>query len=438
MRFMRIFVVLAVAQSLSVGLAAPFGVRLGERIGDPVPALTAESLELFMLTNHISELDRLSSGPRRRPAEVDLSRPLMGVSRTDVEIDQDGVGYEFAIRGRFRRGLAREESLRKIEALRKDVEHECGFKLNDYSFSASRVAFLGRGGRQRTLPSDTVGGEGRGPELWTDLDSVVADSVTTCDGMCVSICCGVNTSSSSEAGASGMDSPVNVTVRFLLVNVLRKAEDRAAAENKLVADRKEIAKSARIKEFFGVEFGKPMQVPTNELAKAHYETWSQGDNGEKKDHANVSYWKKSLKDSKDLQVPFVDEISVACSYETLCACEVGGYGNVPKDVDKLEAIRRLDNFALEMNKKYGIAMHRGLIPADDKETDVKEGALRVRRFANDFVQYDFQNDYVRVFLYFNLKSGRVTFTLEDMSVSKTIREEGWEAISEKTKDAEDE
>ena len=230
-----------------------------------------------------------------------------------------------------------------------------------------------------------------------------------------------------------MDSPVNVTVRFLLVNVLRKAEDRAAAENKLVADRKEIAKSARIKEFFGVEFGKQMQVPTNELAKAHYETWSQGDNGEKKNHANVSYWKKSLKDPKDFQVPFVDEISVACSYETLCACEVGGYGNVPKDVDKLEAIRRLDNFALEMNKKYGIAMHRGLIPADKKE-----GELRDRRFANDFVQYDFQNDYVRVFLGFNLKRGRVTFTLEDMSVSKAFSEEGWEAISEKDKDAEDE
>ena len=222
-----------------------------------------------------------------------------------------------------------------------------------------------------------------------------------------------------------MDSPVNVTVRFLLVNVLRKAEDRAAAENKLVADRKEIAKSARIKEFFGVEFGKPMQVPTNELAKAHYETWSQGDNGEKKDHANVSYWKKSLKDSKDLQVPFVDEISVACSYETLCACEVGGYGNVPKDVDKLEAIRRLDNFALEMNKKYGIAMHRGLIPADKKE-----GELRDSRFANDFVRYDFQNDYVMVSLYFSLKRSRVSFTLEDRSVSKTIREEGWEAISD--------
>ena len=230
-----------------------------------------------------------------------------------------------------------------------------------------------------------------------------------------------------------MDSPVNVTVRFLLVNVLRKAEDRAAAENKLVADRKEIAKSARIKEFFGVEFGKPMQVPTNELAKAHYETWSQGDNGEKKDHAKVNYWEKSLKDSKDLQVPFVDEISVACSYETLCACEVGGYGNAPKDVDKLEAIRRLDNFALEMNKKYGIAMHRGLIPADKKE-----GELRDRRFANDFVHYDFRNDYVSVNLYFYLKEGRVTFTLEDSSVSEAIRDEGWEAISEKAKDTEGE
>ena len=431
MRFMRILVVLAVAQSLAVGQAAPFGVRLGERLGDPVPALTAESLELFTLTNDFSRF----SEPRfqRRSTEVDLSRPLMGVSRTDVEIDQDGVGYEFTIRGRFRRGLAREESLRKIEALRKDVEHECGFNLNGYSFSASRVASVGKVVGMEKLSSDTVVGEGRGPELWEDLDRVVADSVTTRDGMRVSIHCGVNMFPSSEAGASGMDSPVNVTVRFLLVNVLRKAEDRAAAENKLVADRKEIAKSARIKEFFGVEFGKPMQVPTNELAKAHYETWSQGDNGEKKDHANVSYWKKSLKDSKDLQVPFVDEISVACSYETLCACEVGGYGNVPKDVDKLEAIRRLDNFALEMNKKYGIAMHRGLIPADKKE-----GVLRDRRFANDFVQYDFQNDYVIVTLYFGLKRGRVTFTLEDLSVSKVIGEEGWEAIAEKDKDAEDE
>ena len=444
MRVTRIFVVLAVAQSLSVGFAAPFGVRLGERLGDPVPALTAESLELFTLTNDFSRF----SEPRfqRRSTEVDLSRPLMGVSRTDVEIDQDGVGYEFTIRGRFRRGLAREESLRKIEALRKDVEHECGFKLNDYSFSASRVAFLGRGGRQRTrvaflgrggrqrtLPSDTVGGEGRGPELWTDLDSVVADSVTTCDGMCVSICCGVNTSSSSEAGASGMDSPVNVTVRFLLVNVLRKAEDRAAAENKLVADRKEIAKSARIKEFFGVEFGKPIQMPTNELTKAYYETWSQGDNGEKNNHAKVNYWEKSLKDSKDLQVPFVDELFTKYSLKTLRAGEVCGYGNVSKDVDKMEAIRRLDNFALEMNKKYGIAMHRGLIPADKKE-----GELRDRRFANDFVQYDFQNDYVIVTLYFGLKRGRVTFTLEDLSVSKVIGEEGWEAIAEKDKDAEGE
>ena len=453
MRFMRIFVVLAVAQSLSVGLAAPFGVRLGERLGDPLPALTAQSLELFALTN--GDVSRFSeqksfSAPRfqRRSTGVDLSRPLMGVSRTDVEIDQDGVGYEFTIRGRFRRGLAREESLRKIEALRKDVERECGIKLNEYSF-ASGVAFGGRGGSPRTLPSDTVGGEGRGPELWADLDSVVADSVTTRDGMCVSICCGVNTSSSrrslkdspirggvntsssSETGASGMDSPVDVTVRVLLVDVLRKAEDRAVAESKLVADRREIAKSARIKEFFGVEFGKPMQVPTNELAKAHYETWSQGDNGEKKNHANVNYWEKSLKVSKDLQVPFVDKIYVACLYETLCACKVCGYGYVPKDVDKLEAIRRLDNFALEMNKKYGIAMHRGIIPADEKE-----GELRVKRLANDFVQYDFQNDYVMVSLYFSLKRSSVSFTLEDMSVSKAFSEEGWEAISEKTKDAE--
>ena len=128
MRFMRILVVLAVAQSLAVGQAAPFGVRLGEWLGDPVPALTAESIELFALTNDISHFSE--SRYQRRSKGVDLSRPLMGVSRTDVEIDQDGVGYEFTIRGRFRRGLAREESLRKIEERRKDVERECGIKLN--------------------------------------------------------------------------------------------------------------------------------------------------------------------------------------------------------------------------------------------------------------------------------------------------------------------
>ena len=57
---------------------------------------------------------------------------------------------------------------------------------------------------------------------------------------------------------------------------------------------------------------------------------------------------------------------------------------------------------------------------------------------DDFVQYDFQNDYVIVTLYFGLKRGRVTFTLEDISGLEVIREEGWKAIAEKDKDAEGE
>jgi len=70
--------------------------------------------------------------------DAQLARPLMGVSQVVVNVDQCGVGYEFSVYGSFRRGLAREESLRKIEALRQAVERECGFKLNDYSFSARR------------------------------------------------------------------------------------------------------------------------------------------------------------------------------------------------------------------------------------------------------------------------------------------------------------
>ena len=88
-----------------------------------------------------------------------------------------------------------------------------------------------------------------------------------------------------------------------------------------------------------------------------------------------------------------------------------------------------------MNKNYGIALHRRPIPADKKER-----WLRDRRFANDndYVHYDFRYDYVSVNLYFYLKEGRVTFTLEDSSVSEAIRDEGWEAISEKAKDTEGE
>jgi len=437
----NVFVAAACAACLLVAhgaeKAAPFGVRLGERIGDPVPVPTAEDLEAFILTNGIPTSRIWPSS-----VTVDLSHQLLGITRAAVQVDQDGVGYEFTIHEKFRRGLAREESLRKIEALRKDVERECGFKLNDYSFSNPRgEVVIGRGllGRRglgesplrlhdaleevkpRTLSPDTVGGEGSGPELWLDIDSVVADSVTTYDGMRVSIHCGVNVSYEKNAG--GLDSPIDVTVSVLLVDVLRKAEVGESAKRRLLSDRQKVAKSARINEFYGVEFGKPTQTPTNELTKGYYETWYQGDKGEKKGHAKIHHWTKEL---KGVAVPFVDKVFVEYSLDTKIPGRVTGFGRIPKDVDAQEAMRRLDEFALGMNKKYGMTIHR----SSEAEDATKDG----------HVQYTFNNNNVSLVMYIRTYKGEgaVDFRLENEAGEKAVRDEGWEAISEKDKDAEGE
>lgn len=409
---------------------APFGVRLGEGIADPVPALTAENLESLIVTNGIPEVMPSSSWPTwERRRDVELSRPLMGVSRADGSVDQDGVCYQFSVNGNFRRGLAREESLRKIEALRTSVERECGFKLNDYSFSARRSGggLLPRGlprtlgrprllqdsnaakARARMLTADTVAKEGCGPELWMDLDGVYAESVTTHDGMRVSIVCCVNTT--TKDAPSGIDSPVGVSVEFLLVDVLRKAEARANGERELVAARQAAAKSAVITEIFGVELGKPSQWPTNELKKVSYETWTSGDNDEKKDRANVHYWRKDIADPP---VPFVNRMFANYSLETLRLCSINGSGRAPKDIDRQEAIRRLDAFVIELNKKFGILMNRW--PRDN----------------GSGVQYDFSNDRVRLYLRLDFAADYIDFDVDDLTVKHLVRKEGWEAIPQTT------
>ena len=427
-------VAIGVVSVLGAGQAAPFGVRLGERIGDPTPVPTAEDLEAFILTNGIPTSRIWPSS-----VTVNLSHQLLGIARAAVQVDQDGVGYEFTIHEKFRRGLAREESLRKIEALRKDVERECGFNLNDYSFSNPRgEVVIGRGllGRRglgeppirlhdaleevkpRTLSPDTVGGEGSGPELWMDIDGVVADSVTTYDGMRVSIHCGVNVPYEKNAG--GLDSPIDVTVSILLVDALRKAEVGESAKRRLLADRQKVAKSARINEFYGVEFGKPTQTPTNELTKGYHETWYQGDKGEKKGHAKIHHWTKEL---KGVAVPFVDKVFVEYSLDTKIPGRVTGFGRIPQEVDAPEAMRRLDEFALGMNKKYGMTIHR----SQELEYATKDG----------HVQYSFYNDNVSLVMYISMHKGEgaVDFRLENNVGEKIVEDEGWEAIPEKAKDA---
>jgi len=444
---------------LSCGVqAAPFGVRLGERIADPVAALTAESLELSMVTNGSSGGQPSISWPVYwdRHCDVELQPPLMGVSQVSASVDQDGVCCRFSVDGSFRRGLAREESLRKIEALRKNVERECGFKLNDYSFSARGSGGTLRGGgtlnrgglvrrllperpqaadavqaRARAQTADTVVKEGCGPDLWMDLDGVCAESVTTHGGMRVSIACSVNTTTENASG--GIDSPVGVSVGFALVDVVRKAEDRADSELQLVKSRLAAAKDARITDIFGVEIGKPSKWPTNELEKASYETWSPGDNGEKKDCGIVHYWMKSIEDHT---VPFIDRMSASYSFSTLRLCSVDGLGEVPSNVDRLEAIRRLDAFALELNKKYGIHMHRR---THDRGSRVQHSLSNERaRLPSDAnasvvvneVQYGFSNEHVLLSLSVDFNAGKAYFELADLTARKAIRQEGWESKPE--------
>lgn len=418
-------------------MAAPFGIRLGERISDPIPALTAENLDMFVLTNGFSCIADGARWPRWEGTEVvDLPRRLLGVTEVAVEVDQEGAGYEFIVRGSLRRGLAREESLGKIENLRKEVERECGFKLNVYSFSAppTRILF---GGRRRKLisPSVCLGGEqpaeperrklqpdtgfGKGAGLWTEIDCVQAESVTTHDGMRVSITCRVNAFSNGDDSKTA-DSPIGVTVGIMRVDVLRKAEDRAAAERQLLVDRKAAAESARIQEFLGVELGKPTNTPTNELTAASFGS-RQAENG----HETVHYWQKELKGSNGMAVPFVDKMHALYSLKTLRAVYIRGTGCVPQGVDSMEVVRRLDEFALALNKKYGLAIHRGPIPLGHNRN------RRLDPIVSDYMDYSFQNEFVEVQIHFNIEKRKISLTISDVTVRQALNEEGREKVQKK-------
>lgn len=379
----------------------PYGVCLGERMSQPLSALTDGNLARYALTNDIVRMRMPNSKPRRET--IKLSRPLMGIFYASVAVDHEGVGYEFSISGSFRRGLAREESLRKIEMLRRDVEQECGFKLNDYSFAASGANV---GTATRAISPEMIGEEGRGQGLWMDLDRVVANSVTTHNGLRVSIACRVN--DAKDASTGGMDSPVYVVVDFILVDVLKAEEDRMLAERQYVSDMVAASKSARIAEFCGVKFGKSLTpLSTNELTKTYYETWTVSDNGKKKSPAKVYYWKKAIPHPKSTLVPFVDTLYAWYSLKTRIPESLEGFGKVSADVCMQEVQRRFDEFALVMNRQYGVLIRRVL-------------------YDDGLIRYEFQNNWVYVLL--ESMSGRVWFRLEDRSVHDVIRKEGWEDI----------
>ena len=422
---------------------APFGVRLGERIADPQPALTAESLEMFVLTNGLPEksyINRIGMSGSGRTEAVELSRPVMGASKVRVNISQDGVGYEFTIYGNFRRGLARDESLAKIEALRRDVERECGFKLNDYAFSdpvatklsARRGFLLNRllsqdveplALKPRILPPDTVAREGFGPELWGDLDIVAAESVTTHGGLRVSMRCTVNTAPDSDSsGAGKADSPVGVKVGFLLVDELRREESRRFEMERLCSEMRTRADAVCIPEFLGVKLGKPLNAATNELEESSFETWSQGENGEKENHQEVHFWKKSLKGTSDQPVPYVDDLYGRYSLKTKIPSGIYGYGTIPEGIDVNEALCRFDEFAIGFNRRFGTALYRTPGPFND----------------DDVIQYVFRNNKVDVRIWIGpcrissggVRSRSVTFSVEDLSAERTLREEGSVPVKE--------
>lgn len=409
------------------GMPAPFGVRLGEKLLDAEPALTSEILEQYVLTNGLREVPfgAMEWRSASRSETVELTRPLMGVSRVAVDVDQNGVAYEFSVRSSFRRGLAREESLKKIEALRRNVERECGFRLNDYAFANPKSNAIRGGVIRRTSPgkvqivhreltADTVGGEGRGPELWCDIDCVAADSVTTHDGMRVSIRCDVNMGNESDAAGS----PVNVAVEFLLVDLLRKSEDRSNAERRLLSERKKAADTARVDELFGVVFGEHSRTPTNELTKADYTAYRLDDNGKAKSERNVHFWKRTLKCAG---VPFVNELYATYSLKTRRPCSINGVGKIPGDVDRQEAMRRCDEFAMELNKRYGIAMSR---------SDMRHGGVRRVRGKSDaasehgLVRYTFHNSSVRMLIELSSDGRTVAFSMTDVDADDLLEKEG--------------
>ena len=304
-----------------------------------------------------------------------------------------GVGYSFSINGTYRRGLTRRESLAKIHEFRAEVERRCGFPLNDYLFYVQGNAVQGSAAEvQRGFGqiASSVPSVGEGPELWLDMDSVRASSITTQGGLRVELSCSIDNNL-----AKGDDAPTKVRVTVSLPSVWDAMKRQIEEESRKRYERQRRAENARLSDFYGLKFGCPSGISTNALERFEGE-WRSISNG-KTNVKTVATWHGQRKDIRP--APFFDFAEVRYSYTTVTPVGAAFYGHFPTGTTRKRSLEILDDFALSMNDRFGFQLSCGQNRDEDEPQDFTPGEApvgkrkeRSRYSGPVFVRYSFSND----------------------------------------------
>ena len=378
----------------SAQIPAPFGIKLGTVMSattNTVESSVDRRKELLQPREIYTSQDMifrrfLYSSPIT--ISVPLPKPFLGCSSVRVATNMAGVGYSFSINGTYRRGLTRRESLAKIHEFRAEVERRCGFPLNDYLFYVQGAVADGQRGSGQTAPS--VPSVGEGPELWLDMDSVRASSITTQGVLRVELSCSIDNNL-----AMGDDAPTKVRVTVSLPSVWDAMKRQIEEESRKRYERQRRAENARLSDFYGLKFGCPSGVSTNELGRFERECCSIS-NG-KTNVKTIATWHERRKDIRP--APFFDFAEVRYSYKTVTPVGADFYGHFPKGTTRKKSLEILDEFALSMNDRFGFQLSCGPNREEEEpqnftpgEAPVGKREERSRYNGFTFVSYYFSND----------------------------------------------
>ena len=115
-------------------------------------------------------------------------------------------------------------------------------------------------------------------------------------------------------------------------------------------------------EFFGIEFGKPSGLSTNELTMFEGEGWTEGrDANGARTRENYHRSRNWYCVRKDIALPasFFDLASITYSYQTIVPFYANYVGHFPKGASRKDCLKLMDAFAAELEAKYGIKLTSG-------------------------------------------------------------------------------
>lgn len=325
----------SVAYGGDVGCGGCFGVRLGEPVVC-TPSLVG-SVSPKNLRQPFSVVDADAFGcVCVNVTHVKIDRPFFGLGEAVVLSDKNGLAYGLSMRGSFRRGMARTESLAKILGFKNEVSKRVGFEIGGYLFSVQG-------------PQNGVTESAGGRTLWMDMDNVCAYVVATNEDMEVSLQCSVNSGNMRNSGiVFAGDSPVEFFAKIVKIPI----RDAEVQRMQNVRNREERTRHLKLSEFYGVDFLLPFPCSTNLLERKEFsvETCCDG----RTNKFIQAYWARIDKTLRP--ACFFDFAQIEYAYTTMVAERVSFYGHFQRGVSRKECIACLDDFDRELNVKYGLVL----------------------------------------------------------------------------------